>query len=174
VQAIVITTTPDSNCLSNLLGSLGKPKYPVVILSDYSYELGKIRFVFEHTDIDEFVLLHDSCEIKDETLFDLAFTSSLSMSFSASPTDFGSYLGKYQREVLSKTIIPTPTSKLEAVEYEQLFNKQYCLKAGEIAKLEPQLVNSDVFIDKFGKKMMVLENKYLIKYKSCWTRNQLT
>ncbi|MCH9739509.1 MAG: hypothetical protein K0U38_01520 [Epsilonproteobacteria bacterium] len=173
-QAIVIATTPSTNpFLQNLLYSInGYDKYPIIILSDYNYELGKIKFMVEHIDFDEFLLLHDTCEIKDTSLFDIVFKlmSGKSVSLSTSPSPCGSYLGKYRREVLEKMTIPKISSKLETVDQEEIFNRSY---PDEWHYLKPTLKNSNIFVNKFGKDVMVLENKYLIKYKSTWTRSQI-
>ncbi|MEA2037296.1 MAG: hypothetical protein U9O94_07320 [Nanoarchaeota archaeon] len=173
-QAIVIATTPDSTpFLQNLLFSIsGYDEYPIIILSDYSYELGKIKFVMEHTDFDEFLLLHDSCEIKDTDLFRVVFDEmkGKSVSLSKSPRPVGSYLGKYRRSVLEQMDIPIINSKMESVVQEEDFNRSY---PDKWYYLPQSLRNSDVFIDMFGKRVMVLENNYLKKYKSVWRREQI-
>ena len=176
MQVIVIATTPStSEPLSNLLNSMrGYDKYPIVILSDYSFEVGKINFVKENMpNIDEFVLLHDTCEVKNTKLFDLAFCNPLSVSFSASPQPFGAYLGKYQKKVLDLISIPSAKTKLDSVNFEETFNTEYIIKAKQIDTISNPLINRDVFVQKFGKRCMKLENEYLIKYKSYWSRSQV-
>jgi hypothetical protein len=175
VKAIAIATTPDSKSLGNLMKSMsGYDKYQILILSDFNYELGKIKFIYDHTNIEEFILLHDSCEVKDTSFIEDVFNNPLSVSFSCSPNNFGSYLGKYQRSVLSKMDIPIAKSKLDSVNYEETFNLEYEFRAGKIGFLSPQLVNTTKFEEMFGKMTMILENDYLIKYKSCWNRMKLS
>lgn len=166
MQAIVIATTPGrEEWLANLLKSFGDYRdYKIMIISDHSYELGKIKFVMEHTDIDEFVLLHDSCEIKDTGVFALMFNNKYSVAFSR---DFFMYMGKYQRWYLKLMDIPYVVTKRQSVEQERTFNEQYALITPyEI--LEPQLIDKYVFEEKFGRTNMVVENKWIKKYKGTW------
>ncbi len=176
MQAIVVATTPDGgDKLANFMRSLsGYDKYQIVILSDYSFEVGKIKFVVQHTDIDEFLFLHDSCEIKDLSLFDKVFYSKRSVALSMQPAPFGMYLGKYQRKVLEKMNIPEAKTKLDSVNFEETFNTDYAIKTGGFDVLSPPLANQQVFVQMFGRTNMKLENDYLIKYKATWNRSQLS
>lgn len=173
-QAIVIATTPSpSDFLPNLLRSMeGYDKYPILVVSDYGYELGKIKFIYEHTDIEEFFLLQESCEIKDTKLFDMVFEKYKGKSVSVSP-HLQSYLVKYRRAILDKMEIPVVKSKIESIEQEYEFNKQYKEKDSSLNILFPDLGDKDVFEEKFGRTNMVIENKYIKKYKGTWTTQNL-
>lgn len=174
MNAVVVATTPERHkWLNNCLKSLHGIKYPLIVLSDFTYELGKIGFIHKHTSIDQFVLLHDSCVVKDHTLFDISFNYPHSACFSDDPIYFSMYLGKYRREVLDQLTIPTVTSKIEAVEQEIQFNAQYVGHDMHTKLLFTDFHNTQNFVTKFHTKVMVLENRYLIKYKSCWNRSQL-
>lgn len=174
MNAVVVATTPQrTNWLNQCLRPLKNLKYPLVILSDYGYELGKIKFIQEQTQIDEFVLLHDSCIVKDLTLFDAVFNDPRSVCFSDDPVFYSMYLGKYKRSVLSAITIPTVSSKLQAVEQEILFNVAYVAADMNTRLLFTDFHNTNRFITKHKTKVMVLENKYLIKYKSCWNRSMI-
>ena len=172
-QAIVIASTPQtSEALTNLIDSLkGYNKYPIIVLIDNTFELGKINYIYHSTDIDEFLLLHDSCEIKDLSLFDIVFEEHRgeSVALSDCPCIFGCYLGKYRREVLAKMFIPLPKNKSEAVQYEVEFNKMYIDNEPNFTLLFNDLRDRQVFEEKFGRLNMKLENKYLIKYKGTWS-----
>lgn len=139
------------------------------------FELGAIRHMFYNTDIDEFLLLHDTCEIKDNKLFDIVFDQyeGKSVALANHPCIFGMYLGKYRREVLNMMYIPKAHNKIEAVEYEMTFNTEYCKLDGDVKLLDNPLHDTDVFIEKFGRKNMVLENDLLIKYKATWNRSMV-
>jgi hypothetical protein len=171
-QAIVIATTPSSVWLNLIRDSLKSySKYPLIILSDYTYELGKIKYIYDHTDIDEFVFLHDTCVIKDLSLFDLCFETyqGISVAFSMCPVKFGMYLGKYRRDTLKRVEIPTPYSKIDSVKYEVSFNNAYCQAEPETVLLFNDFHDVPRFEEKNGRNNMVLENQYLKKYKGTWS-----
>lgn len=171
-QAILITSVPESGLwLANCLKSFhGYDRYQIVILCDYGFELGKIRWVMHHTDLDEFFLLHDTCEVKDPKMFELAFEKykGKSVALSDSPAMYGMYLGKYRRKILETMRIPTPKNKLENVQYEIDFNTNYSSKDPEKVLLFNDFRDTYVFERKFGRINMKLENNYLIKWKGTW------
>lgn len=165
---IVIATTPGRECwLAQCLKSVGDR--PVMVLSDYSFELGKIRWMYNNTNFQRWLLLHDSVVIKDQKVFDLLFSYPKSVAVSTCPVKFGMYLGVYHRDTLAKTGIPQPTSKIEAIHYERAWSNHYC-------SLEDVPVLFQDFTDQLskgtqevlGRVNLVLENEYLIKYKGTW------
>lgn len=171
-KAIVICTTPKStHWLHNLLDSFqGYDKFPIIILSDYGYELGKINFIHKHTDITEFFFLQDTIEIKNPSIFDKGFTFAGSVSWDSG---FKSYLGKYRREILDKCTIPLPKSKMDSVVFEETFNWEYISKEPKGWTLHDDFSKRDVFEDKFGRKNMIIEDEYLKKYKGTWSRDMI-
>lgn len=150
-------------------------KYKVILYQKGDFELGAIRHSFYETDLDEFLLLHDTCEIKNNKLFDIVFKQNKGKSVALAnyPCIFGMYLGKYRREVLNKMYIPRAKNKIEAVEYEMTFNQLYCQIDGDVKLIDNPLHDTDIFVDKFGRKNMKLENELLIKYKATWHRNMV-
>lgn len=166
---IVIATTPGrGNWLNQCLESIGDRQ--VIVVSDYSYELGKINWIFNNTTIDRFLLLQDSVVVKKQEFFDLLEQYPKSLAISDCPILFGMYLGIYSRETLSKINIPIPKSKDEAIHYEQCWSKEYC------ATEEVPLLFNDFkdqlnkgTKDHFGRINLILENDYLIKYKGTWS-----
>jgi hypothetical protein len=171
-KAIVICTTPKTtDWLNNLLTSFkGYDKFPIVILSDYSYELGKINYIHKTTCITDFFLLQDSIEIKDPSIFEKGFAYSGSIAWDSS---FKSYLGKYRREILDKCNIPTPKTKMDSVVFEETFNWEYISKEPKGWFLHDDFSKRDVFEDKFGRTNMVIEDEYLKKYKHIWNRDMV-
>jgi hypothetical protein len=170
---IIIGTRPDrkeqlQNCTSSI-----SSEFPYITVDCDGYEIGKIKWALEHTNFDEFVFLQDSTEIKDNNLFNKLKNTRRSVSFNNCPSLFGSYLGKYKRSVLEQMTLPLIRDKLGSVDYECKFGREY-------AQIDPPLVlfpefkDGDNFVEKWGnKKMMKIENKYLIKYKSIWCKEQL-
>lgn len=172
-QAIVIPTVPNkTEELQNLFGSLnGFDEYPVIILADYTYELGKVKFMVENTDFDEFFLLQHSCEIKDTKLFDILFQDYLGKSVSLNE-EFSSYLFKYRRDILLQMDIPTIDSKLESIRQERNFHREYC-KIEMPKFLFDDFVGMNKYEEKFGRKNQIMENEYIKKYKGTWDLSQL-
>jgi hypothetical protein len=173
--AIVIGTRPDrEEQLNNCLASIGYTKYLVVVVDCDGYEIGKIKSVLKNTKIDKFIFLQDSVEVKDKSLFDLCFLSPSAVSLCNYPKDFGCYLGMYWRETLEKMNLPDIKTKLDAVNYEEKFADEYSKYAhSKIMTIGKDMHNVDNFVEKWGHKVMMIENDYLIKYKTCYNRDQL-
>lgn len=169
-QAIIIGSTTSSHWLENCLKSFqGYTKYPIFVVINNDFEVGKILDVVNYMDLDEFFLFHDTVEIKDPSFITTAFEIEGSVSLCDDPTTFGMFIGKYRREILeTMNILPTTTKK-EAVLAEMIFNKDYCSRESKLTTLFPEFRNSNVFEEKFGRKNMVLENEYLKKYKGTWS-----
>jgi hypothetical protein len=168
-KAIVICTTPSTNdWLNNLLNSIdGYDKFPIIILSDYGYELGKINFIHKMTCITDFFLIQDSIEIKDPSIFEKGFNYTGSVAWDSG---LKSYLGKYRREILDKCHIPLPKTKMDSVVFEETFNLEYLSNEPKKWILHDNFSRADKFETKFGRTNMVLEDEYLKKYKGTWCR----
>lgn len=169
-KVIVIGTRPDrteqfKNCFDSLSGS----KHHILKVDCDGYEIGKIKWVLDHTDIDEFVFLQDSVEIKDPKFIEMCFFLPQSVSICNYPFFFGCYLGKYKRSVLEKMDLPDIKNKKEAVEYEAQIGIDYAKHEIPFALFE-DLHNVENYVEKWGHKVMKIENEYLIKYKSIWNR----
>jgi len=166
MKAIIIATTKDrSDWAKQCYDSLkGYTRYPVIILDQYQYELGKIWWVIENTTIDEFLFLQDSIVLKSTDWLDDVFDFEGSVSLAERP--FFMYLGKYQRSRLEKVGIPEVSSKKEAVDYEASWTKRYS-ESGDYETLF-DLKDTNVFEERLGRRNMVIENDKLIKYKHIW------
>ena len=172
-QAIVIATTPSTqNWLNNCRKSfMGYPKYNIIVISDYGFEMSKIRKMYETTNYDEFLLLLESYEIKNTDIFDMFFETDGSVSL-----DNGGkcYTVKYKRSVLDDMIFPIVVSKQDAVIQEDLFHAQYEILDPFRVLFKGFNKNEKVFEQKFGRNNLILENDYLKKYKGTWSRGQLS
>lgn len=120
--------------------------------------------------IEEFVILQDSMEIKDTKIFDLCFErwAGVSVSLSSTPAPFGSTHGKFIRSILLECDIPKISSKREDILYEVSFAEEYRRKCNGVEVLMCDLPHSDKFEEKFGRKNMVVENDWIKKYKGTW------
>jgi len=165
---IVIATTPKrENWLKQCLASISKP---ILVLSDFTYELGKINWVFNNTKINRFMFLQDSVVIKDEKIFELLYQDKGSIALTNDPCMYGMYMGVYEREVLEKIDIPVPKSKAESIEYELTWTDAYCKAAKNVRLAFTDLTDSKAKRKEvvFGRENLVLENDFLIKYKGNW------
>lgn len=165
---IVVATTPGrENWLAQCLASI---KQPVLVLSDFTFELGKINWMFNNTKIQRFMFLQDSVVIKNQSLFDLLFKDKGSISLTNDPAMYGMYLGVYERHILEKIEIPLPKTKAESIAYELSWTDNYC-KAAKNVRLaftdfsDSRSKRKEVL---FGRENLVLENDFLIKYKGNW------
>lgn len=164
---IVIGTTPGrENWLAQCLASITRP---VLVLSDFTFELGKFNWLMENTKIDRFMYLADSVVVKDERLFQLLDEQG-SIAFSSDPGIYGMYLGVYERKVLEKIQIPYPKNKKEVIEYELSWTQTYAQAAKNVRIAFDNLTDSKSKRKEvlFGRENLVLENDFLIKYKGHW------
>lgn len=167
------STTKTSHWLANCLASFGNYKeYPIIVVVNDDFELGKLSWVYHNTNVEDIFLMHDTVEVKDPTVFRRIFESPISVSITNEPVPFGMFFGKYKRQILSRLCIPETKTKLEAVEQEILFNNKYAALCDHEV-ICPELRNQPKFEFKFGRNNMVLENQYFKKYKGTWSRNQL-
>lgn len=157
MQGIVISTSPSTKpFLEDLKKSLDTNYSTLFWQSGTGFELSAIAAgarVF-----DEFVYLHDTVIIKDNSLFDKLFAIPGHVAI----TDrFFHYFGKY--ETMTLPFIPTVTNKEEAVQQElQWFTKPYSVFENQLP------VISDVFEEKHGRTNMRIENDFLVKFKARW------
>lgn len=165
---IVIATTPGrQDWLKQCLNSISKP---VLVLSDFTFELGKINWIFNNTKIDRFMFLQDSIIIKDEKIFELLYEDKGSIALTNDPCMYGMYMGVYERHVLEKVDIPIPKSKVESIQYELTWTEAYCKAARNVRLAFTDLTDSRAKRKEviFGRENLVLENDFLIKYKGNW------
>jgi hypothetical protein len=164
---IVIATTPGrENWLAQCLASITQP---VLVLSDFTFELGKINWIFNKTNVERFLFLQDSVVIKNEKLFELLYERA-SIALTNDPSVYGMYMGVYEREHLAKIDIPVPQSKREAIEFEMSWTAKYCQAAKNVRVAFPDLNDRNATKKEivFGRENLVLENDFLIKYKGNW------
>lgn len=175
MQAIIIcATTNRLDWLNNCLASFKDyNKYPIISLmvnNGKGYIPDFLREILK-MNIEEFVLLQDSMEIKDASIFDICFelNKGKSVSLSNTPVAFGSTHGKFLSSVLSKCSIPQLNNKYDDALYEVSFGLEYLKQCEGNAVALADLKHSDKFEYKFGRNNMVVENEWIKKYKGTWT-----
>jgi len=177
-RGIVITTSEHTkDWLPECVASLGT-KYPILVVgnnykselvnvvNDWNgFELGGILRGAEH--FDEFIHLMDTCIVNDQTILDELFEHNGSVYLC---DGFFSYLGKYRKEILDKIGIPKINSKGEAIEMERAWNRKYLDADSDSVQYIPELpIHTSVFVEKHGRKNMVLDNGKIIKFKGTWS-----
>ena len=165
---IVIATTPGrEDWLKQCLASISKP---VLVLSDFTFELGKINWIFNKTKIDRFMFLQDSVIIKDEKIFELLYQDKGSIALTNDPGMYGMYMGIYERKILEQIEIPIPKSKNEAIQYELTWTDTYCKAARNVRLAFTDLTDNRAKRKQviFGRENLVIENDFLIKFKGNW------
>jgi hypothetical protein len=144
--------------------------YNMIVTEGDYFECGAISAILEQTDLEEFILLQDTIEIKNPYFMEQMFNHE-GQSVSFGPR-FEHYLGKYRREVLESIEIPTVITKWEAIQQEIKFNNNYIQSdPREVIALFEDFndSNPDNRIERrWGRANLVLENKYLIKRKATW------
>jgi len=150
---------------------LGTLPYPVYYFPE-RYETGCISYVNRIIQPDEFIYLHDSIEIKDTSIFDMSFNLKWSVHYFER---FMCYAGKFRREALDKIVIPVSMTKTDACINEDKGAKPECnsfmwkyFKIEDCIWLFPGFKDGKTFQDKFGRRNLVVENRFIKKYKGTW------
>lgn len=172
----VVCTTPQREMwLKDCLESIGDR--PIMVLSDFSYEVGKLDFLVKHTKLERFLLLQDSVVFKDaDKFYDLLSKYQGSVSLNKCPTFYGSYMGVYERRILEQLQIPVANTKKDQVVFECTFSDAYVsLVGGAVPVMYPELddAHNTGFVKRYGRENMVLENDVMIKYKGTWNWDNL-
>jgi hypothetical protein len=157
-----------------------KPAKGLKIGFDYThqtlngYDPGGIVWAMENCKDEEFFLLHDSCIVKDNLLWKVVFEGyrENSVALANHPTIFGMFLGKYRMEIAKQLDPPIAKDKTHAVDLEEEWNRKYCELDYPIVLDEPLSIG-DKFEQRHGRENMILENRWIKKYKGAWNRNML-
>lgn len=175
-QAIIIGTSDGRDKWVNECSiSCCNPRYKIVVIKDNGFELAHISKAY-NLGYDEFLYLHDTCIIKDKSIFDIVFEENKdkSVALSDHPNIFGMYLGKYKRKALKGMEIPIVTTKLDAINYEETWTTQYINRPlSNTVLLSPPLHDGYNFVTVNGRMYMKLENDWIIKLKGTWSRSMI-
>jgi len=171
---IVIATTPGREMwVKDCMESVGRDCLVVSQGGKYSYELGKIKYVLEKTNIDRFLFLQDTVIIKDKKLLEICEQQPKSVIFTYPA---GCYLGVYCRDTLMKTGIPEVNSKVDSVHYENAWIDQYRKNEPNIPVLffvdDGEGVRNGIK-EKYGRQNIVVGNQFYEKWKGDWGQRPL-
>ena len=165
---VVIGSSPDrQNWLYDCSSSIKREHVAVV---NFGFELAKIKWVIQNTKEDRFLFLQDSWLVKDERFWQLLEAKEGSVCLTADPYYYGCFAGVYERWVIEQIGIPVTETKLEAIQNEIAWHKEYVRVAGEPTVLFPELTdkNATRTIEKNGRMNLVLENEFIVKFKGTW------
>ena len=134
----------------------------------YGYELGKIRHIFETTDIDRFLFLQDSAEVLSETFWGRLSEHDGSVGIMSDPAPFGCYMGVYERKYLELMEWPETLAKEDSIREEVLWTRRYAEVSGA-SILFPELRDSMGYErEHLGRNNLVIENEHFRKWKGTW------
>jgi hypothetical protein len=176
-HAIIVSTAPGmepwlDQCLKSLRPVKG---IPVII---YRNTLGtgegeSLRQAALYTQYDEVIFLHDTMELLDPRLIDYCFTEHAGRSIGfMGGLDFGMNSGKFKPAVLrlmQETVLMIPKDKREATDMEFRFGEELLRHDPGAFVMPDPLHDRPVFKRRHGRVNMVLENRYLRKWKGCWS-----
>lgn len=164
----VIGSSPDrSQWAAECSASIGRDH---VVVSNYGFELNKLRWVMEHTTVDRFLFLQDSWVIKSEGFWGLLEQFEGSIALTRDPYFFGCYAGVYERHVIERVGLPVVKDKAHSILLEIDWHRQYVDVAGEPTVLFPELTdaNATEIVERHGRRNLVLENEFVVKWKGTW------
>lgn len=148
--------------------------YPTLFNQENSQEIGALEAVYRGTEAEEIFLLHDTCEIKDNSIWQKVFDDLKGQSVSIS-THFLMLIGKYRRQILSQLRFPAVNNKLEGhLLGERDFINHYC-QMEEPVVLCPEFHDSKATKeDKWGRPNLKLDCHYMTKWKGNWDVSMIT
>jgi hypothetical protein len=161
-RGIVVPCTEEGRPFYEDFCKTVKCKYPILFSWEGvdrphgSQEYGAVALGKEM--FDEFILIHCTCLIKDNSLFDKLFEIPGHVALTSR---FFHLMAKYVSADMPE--VPVVRNKAEGTNLEvHWFTKPYTV-------FEPELiVHTQNFEEKHGRKNMILENDFLIKYKGHW------
>lgn len=165
-QAIaIIHARKDSVWLAECLNSI-QTDYPIIISNHEGWCVPGIKKIWDTTDFSEIVFLNESMVVKDNSIWDILFKEHRGKSVMLGER-FLMFFGKFRRVMVDRLEFPEVHNKLEDVLLgEGGWSRQY-QELNDHVEIQP-LADGPRFEEKHGRKNMVLENDYFIKYKGTW------
>lgn len=163
-KAVVVTTFWTSPWLHDCLASLKGCGYPVLVcmntVDDNGYDPAGLYFAKEHK-LEEFVLIHDSTIVTDNTLIRDLFSKE---GFVPIAPDGLMLMGKYVTKDLPE-LPAKPKTKRQAVDFELSYKTKV---PWNHPCAEPKMVDNPEREIKHDAIRMVIRGDKLIKWKGCW------
>jgi len=164
-ELIVVATSPGreewaKDCSESI-------KRPHMVLSIYGYELGKIKWLYENTNLDRFAILQDSVVITNPDIFDKIWDTPGSICLHHEARHMSCYLGVYERKVLDKIDIPVINTKDASVFNESAWITNYLQAADETVCFDTD-GSFGAIEPRHGRDNLIYSNSFLIKYRGNW------
>lgn len=131
------------------------------------YEIGAMdRLLDMAPDVDEFVFLQDTFEVRDQAVLATAFGTPGSVAFGP---QFHHYAGKWRREPLLRLApLPLVRDKETSIQQEQDFVARY-RAIEDVTVMFPDFHDGNGrIVERYGRQNLLLENDMLRKYKGTW------
>jgi hypothetical protein len=147
--------------------------HKVIPIDGNRWEVGGLEAMLVFTGYQEWVMIQDTLEILDASIFQVMFDDFPGRSVAYGP-GWMCYLGKYRREVLLHFPLPTVLNKMDAVYYEHILPTMYGVMAVAVEGQEPHILfpewtnknPANYYEEKFGRNNLVIANPYVLKRKS--------
>lgn len=164
-----IEAVTDNETLSWLMEN-----YQTLPIQGNRWEVGGLEAMLAFTDYDEWILIQDTLEIIESSIFTHMFNPQyMNKSVSFGP-GWLCYLGKYRREILMQFPLPVCLTKMDAFYHEQMLARTYeavaeLVEGQKVKVLFPDWGNDNpqnTYDNKFNRKNIVLYNPFIIKRKA--------
>lgn len=172
---VVIHHRADSVWLNECLNSI-QTNYPVLVSNHDGWVMEGVKKMWQTTKYDELFFMNESMIVKDNSVWDLVFNKYRNHSVMMSER-YLMFFGKFRRIMVDKLEFPAVHNKLEDV---FLGEGKWCREYYELndhVEIEPladgDTTNPDNFVEKHGRRNLVLENRYFIKYKQSFNMETL-
>ncbi len=173
IPVVVSTGVDRTDWLRDCLASL-TPERVTIARPRTGGELGAIKMIHESTHWSRWLLIQDSCLVLDEGFWDLVGSWAGPALLCPRPS---MYMAIYERRVLEQMDIPDVAAGLDrgvSIHYETEWMDRYVWTAEtlgmEVPVLMPDFTDANAQRTEFhnGRLNLVLENKFLRKYKGTW------
>lgn len=172
VPVVISTGIGRGQWVGDCIGSISRGNV-TICRSDGGGELGAIRMIYEGTHWRRWLMLQDSTVVLDQGLFDLVDAVEGPCLLAPHPA---MYLAVYERSVLDVVGIPEPAAhdREAAIALEVPWMRAYeaqCHAQGFACPvLFPELTDDNATgqVEHNGRVNLIVENRYLRKYKGTW------
>ncbi len=164
---IVVATSPGrENFAQESLKSL---EQPALVISDFGYETGKLKWVAENINCERILFIQDTVVAISPELVRQAFLVPGSVCLNCDPNHFGSFLGIFETDILRKMPLVDSISKEESIRFERDWTQLYLWHCklfshfGE--KMSFRKARNEIST---GKEVLILESDVFRKIKTNW------
>lgn len=174
VHVVISSGTGRGHWVADCLNSIKRGDV-TVCLSRTDGELGAIRMIHEGTKWSRWLMLQDSCMVLHDEFFTMIDQSQGSLLIAPRPS---MYLAVYEREIIDVIGIPDVPAGVDreiAITNETVWMDRYneahqMLRGTPVPVLFPDFTDANASRQEHhhGRINLVLENKYLRKYKGTW------